>query len=124
MEKIIFDTNVLIDISRGNTDVINKVKKLSPSSLYISAITAGEFLNGARDKDELKLIQHHLEQYTILHLNREISGIFIELMNKYTLSHKPFVPDLLIAATCIQSNLPLYTTNIKDFRFIPGLRIL
>lgn len=124
MEKIVFDTNVLIDISRGNVDVINKVKKMSPSLVFISVITAGEFLNGARDKNELRLIQRHIEQYSILHLNREISELFIELMNKYTLSHKPFVLDLLIAATCIHSNLPLYTTNVKDFRFIPGLRIL
>lgn len=124
MEKVVFDTNVLIDISRENVKVINGVKQFSSSRLSISIITAGEFLNGARNKHEQKLIQHDLQKYTVLPINKEISELFIELMNKYTLSHKPFVPDLLIAATCMHHNLPLYTINRKDFRFISGLKLL
>ena len=33
------------------------------------------------------------------------------------------MPDSLIAATAIELNLPLFTYNIKDFRYIPGLQL-
>jgi len=39
------------------------------------------------------------------------------------LSHKLSVPDALIAATALSNNTPLYTLNIKDFQFIPGLQL-
>lgn len=38
--------------------------------------------------------------------------------------HKRATPDLLIAATAIERDIPLYTKNIKDFKGIPGLRIV
>lgn len=43
-------------------------------------------------------------------------------MSKYTLSHKLSLPDGLIAATAIVQDVPLYTLNIKDFKYIQGLR--
>jgi predicted nucleic acid-binding protein len=52
-----------------------------------------------------------------------VSVPFTDLMAKYCLSLKPFVPDMLIAASCLYFNLPLYTHNAKDFKFIPGLKL-
>ena len=37
------------------------------------------------------------------------------------LSYKLSVPDALIAATALSQDIPLYTLNLKDFQFIPGL---
>jgi predicted nucleic acid-binding protein len=42
---------------------------------------------------------------------------------KYCLSHKLGLADALIAATAIIHNLELYTLNVKDFVFIPQLRL-
>lgn len=33
------------------------------------------------------------------------------------------IPDALIAATALRHALPLFTLNVKDFRFIPGLQL-
>ncbi len=33
------------------------------------------------------------------------------------------IPDALIAATALEYNLPLFTSNISDFRFIPGINL-
>ncbi|MBK7896587.1 MAG: PIN domain-containing protein [Anaerolineaceae bacterium] len=44
-------------------------------------------------------------------------------METYSLSHKLSIPDALIAATALVHNLELFTLNIKDFRFIPGLTL-
>lgn len=43
------------------------------------------------------------------------------LIEKYTKSHGLLIPDALIASTALELGLPLYTTNIKDFRFIADL---
>ena len=52
-----------------------------------------------------------------------ISQKFLELMEAYTLSHKLSIPDALIAATALIHQLELYTLNLKDFRYIPGLKL-
>ena len=44
-------------------------------------------------------------------------------MNSYALSHRLSVPDGLIAATALTEDLPLYTHNLKDFRYIAGLEL-
>jgi hypothetical protein len=44
-------------------------------------------------------------------------------MEQYSLSHKLSLPDALIAATALVYDVPLYTMNLKDFRFIPKLKL-
>lgn len=44
-------------------------------------------------------------------------------METYSLSHKLSLPDALIAATAIEHDIPLYTLNLKDFRFISMLQL-
>jgi tRNA(fMet)-specific endonuclease VapC len=44
-------------------------------------------------------------------------------MQRYLLSHKASIPDMLIAATAISNDLELYTLNTKDFKFIPELSL-
>lgn len=44
-------------------------------------------------------------------------------METYSLSHKLSIPDAIIAATALVYDLELYTLNLKDFRFIPGLTL-
>lgn len=55
-------------------------------------------------------------------LNDSISVLFVELMRRYSLSHKVSIPDMLLAATAISHELELYTLNTKDFKFIPDLK--
>jgi predicted nucleic acid-binding protein len=66
-------------------------------------------------------IDKFLQKFAILPLKEEISSIFAELMKKYCLSHKPFIGDMLIAATALHHELEIYTLNVKDFQFIPNL---
>jgi len=44
-------------------------------------------------------------------------------MSKYVLSHKIALPDGFIAATALANDIELYSLNLKDFRFIEGVRI-
>ena len=53
-ELIILDTDILIEIMRKNTAVIQKCDQLGTEKLAISSISYNEFLAGSRDKEDLK----------------------------------------------------------------------
>ena len=91
--------------------------------MCFSSITIGEFYFGALNKRELPLIDRHLNKFGILPVNEKISAIFVDLMYKYCLSHKPFIADMLIAATALHHDIEIYTLNRKDFNFIPDLKL-
>ena len=44
-------------------------------------------------------------------------------MIQYALSHKLSIPDAIIAATALYYDIELYTYNVKDFRYIDGIRL-
>lgn len=69
------------------------------------------------------MIKRHLATLALLPLDSGISQKFLELMEAYTLSHKLSLPGALIAATALAHQVELYTINVKDFRYIPGLTL-
>ena len=95
----------------------------SEIQLAISIITAGELYFGARDKRELGQIKKNLSLLHQIPLDTDTSESFLALLEKYALSHRLSVPDALIAATALSQNIPLYTLNLKDFQFIPDLKL-
>jgi predicted nucleic acid-binding protein len=118
---ILCDTNILIEFYKGNSVIIDELHEIGLSALAVSVVTTGELFYGARDKLELAKIQKHLSLMKQIPLDEEISNRFLALLEEYALSHKLSVPDALIAATALSRKLPIYTLNIKDFRFIPDL---
>lgn len=118
---ILCDTNILIEFYKGRADVVETLSAAGASNLAVSVITVGELYFGARDKRELKSLRENLSLLQQLPIDEEISRLHIELIEKYSLSHKLSIPDALIAATAIHYSIPLYTLNIKDFHYISGL---
>ena len=78
---------------------------------------------GALNKADLTKIIKGLNTIKIIHTNEAISEKGLGLVQRYGLSHTLAVPDAFIAATALVHELPLYTLNLKDFRFIDGLRL-
>ena len=120
---ILIDTNIIIEIYKNNTSIIDIVKKIGQNNIAISDITCAELYYGARNKRELQIISKDLNKLEILHIQEEVSKNAVELVEKYDLSHKLSIPDALIAATAIYYNLPLYILNLKDFVFIKGVQL-
>ena len=120
---ILCDTNILIEFYKGNLTVIQTLQHMGSANIAVSVITKAELFYGARDKQELVKIERHLSLCSCYGLNDAISTLFIELMSRYSLSHKVSIPDMLIAATAIRHELELYTLNTKDFKFIPELNL-
>jgi len=120
---ILLDTNVLIEILKGNKTTIQKVENLH-TTLSISSITVMELYYGALNKAEIKKLEKFITLFTILHINTEISIHSTELIKTYAKSHNL---DTNILIEILKGNLygySLFTYNIKDFRYIDGINLL
>lgn len=122
MEAIVLDTNILIEILKGNQQTIKDIQKYD--LLCISEVTAMELYYGARDKKELVKLKKFVELFEIIHIDANISKIASKLVYEYAKSHTLNIPDGLIAATAIIHNYTLFTYNKKDFRYIKELNIV
>ena len=122
MEITLLDTNVLIEILKGNQSTLQIVEKLSTTA--ISSITVMELYYGALNKAELKQLEKFVALFKIVHLNEQISINSENLIKTYAKSHTLDIPDSLIASTALVQGYKLFTYNIKDFRFIENLELI
>jgi len=123
-DKIILcDTDVIIEFYRNNANIISILKKIGQENIGVSTITVGELFYGAINKKELNQIKKDLKSLIIIDIDSKTCDTFIDIMDRYVLSHNLALPDGLIAATAIANDIELYTLNIKDYRFIDGLKL-
>jgi tRNA(fMet)-specific endonuclease VapC len=120
---VLCDTNILIEYFKASPTISNQLQNIGIGSIAVSTITVSELYFGALNKKELIQIKNNLSCLTQLPVNVPISNIFLNLMEKYALSHKLTIPDAIIAATGIYHDIPLFTLNTKDFKFIPRLKL-
>jgi hypothetical protein len=58
-----------------------------------------------------------------LDFHNEIARLSSLLLKNYLLSHNLQIADAIIAATSLVYDIPLFTHNKKDFRYIPNLNL-
>ena len=118
---ILLDTNIFIEIYRNNADIaviVDNIQEISTCD-----VVRAELFYGARNKRELQEIGADIEELTVLPMLPQISEMAVDFVKTYCLSHKLEFADALIAAAAIYYNAELYTLNIKDFAFIPNLKL-
>ena len=120
---VLCDTNILIEVYRRNIAVRDELDKIGHKNIAVSDVTRVELFYGAANKRELQIIGKDLEKIAVLHIDTAISKMAVELVERYWLSHKMYLEDALIAATAILHRIELYTLNIKDFVFIPDIKL-
>jgi predicted nucleic acid-binding protein len=123
VEKIVLDTNILIEVLKGNKTIIEKLELLS-ADFYISSITVMELYYGALNKAELFQLKKFIALFKVIEINENISSISTELIFQYAKSHNLAIPDSLIASTAINIDSKLLTLNLKDFKYIDGLYLV
>lgn len=125
MEKklVLCDTNIIIDFYKGKESIIEALQNIGQQNISISFVTACELIYGALNKQELRKINKDVDNLNTISINDNICKTCLGLMNTYSLSNNLTLPDALIAATAIVYNLPLFTLNLKDFRYIEGLKL-
>jgi predicted nucleic acid-binding protein len=125
MAFTVIDTDILIDVARGESDAIDCLQRLEKTStLAISAVTQMELIVGCRNKKELKDLETFSRRFQVLKITGQISDRAVDLLQQYLLSHSLLIADGLIAATALVHNEAFITKNQRDFRFIAGLNLL
>lgn len=118
----LIDSNILIDVSRGNAGAIQYVDRLA-EPWALSQVTAMELIVGARDKRDLATIDGFLSLYPVVPLSDSIGTGAYRLLKTYAKSHGLHVFDSLVAATAIEKALTLVTLNRKHYQMIEGLQL-
>ena len=124
MKTVLLDTCILIEILRGNQEIIKEVYKFEQPDIFITPIVVAELYRGASNKKDLLKCRKLAGKFSILPINKEVMSVFEIIFEQYALSHRPNVPDILIAAASIHFNIPIFTLNKKDFRYLPQLQLL
>jgi len=120
---LLCDTNIFIEVYRNNPEIENKLMRIGIDNLAISDVTKAELFIGAKNRVELSAIRKHLKTLLTLHVTSEISELAVDLVDEYCLSHKLLLPDALITSTATHYNIELFTLNLKDFKFIPNIKL-
>lgn len=120
---MIYDTDILIWYFRGNQHAKTLLEKNFERA--ISSVTLMELIQGARNKDELFIINKfiHANKIPVYYINEEINLHAIHLLQEHTLSDGTEWGDALIAATALYYGEEICTANIKHYRCFPNLRI-
>jgi len=121
IDSMLFDTDVLIFVQRGNNKAAALVE--STEQRYISTHTYMELLQCAKNKEQHRIIQQFLKDFsfTVLPFNENIDHRASVYVEEYALSHAVRAGDAIIAATAVERHLPLATANTKHFRPVKEL---
>jgi len=124
MKRLLLDTTVLIDLSRGNEQAADFIEQQRQMKAYlaISAVSAMELIVGCRNKSEVNLAQLLIAEFALIPLSAAISEQAYHWLIMYSKSHGLLIPDALIGATAVVTELELVTDNIKDFKILPDLQ--
>lgn len=125
VEAYLFDTDVLIDAGRGESDAVDTLEQAAEDALLaISVVTEMELIVGCRNKNELAALDRFLRRFNIIPLRPAISAQATALLRTFRLSHGLLIADALIAATAIVDDMPFISKNQRDYRFIDELDLL
>ena len=119
---MIFDSDVLIWLSRGNLKAAKFID--NAPERFISILTRMEILQGARNKSHIEQMNAFLKEYdfTVLPLTENIGHRAVIYMEEFALSHGLRAADAVIAATAAENNLELVSCNAKHYKPIKDLK--
>ena len=120
---ILCDTDIFIEAFKNNTLATDSLRRIGFQNIALSAITLMELYFGALNKRELAKINSRLQKLEIINLDQKITETAINMIERYAKSHGLHIPDALIAATAICRGIQLLTYNVKDFKFVEGIRL-
>ena len=120
---MIFDTDIFIWAERGNEKAAKLMEKTEEK--FLSIQTYMELLQCAKNETQHKHVKDFLSSFgfIVLPLTENIghrASIYVE---EYTLSSSIRSGDALIAATAVENNMILSSSNIKHFRVIKELKL-
>jgi tRNA(fMet)-specific endonuclease VapC len=124
----LIDSDIIIYSMKGNENVQNNFLKYEKTPKFISIITYGELLYGAKKSEQIEKncarVYRIKNLFPIISIDMPVIEVFSDIKSKYRkvgIVINDF--DLLIGATAIAYNQILVTNNIKHFEQIKELKI-
>jgi predicted nucleic acid-binding protein len=121
---VLFDTDVLIYAQRGLRRAALAIDNATRRLVSVQSLM--ELVQGARDKDDLRIIKRFLAElgFTVLPLTENIGHRSLVYVEEYGLSAGLRAGDAITAATAVENALPLMSANAKHFRPIKELDLV
>lgn len=120
---MIFDTDIIIWMQRGNSKAAKIIE--STEDHFLSIYSVMELLQCAENKKQHQHIKDFLSvfNFIVLPLTQNIGHRALVYIEEYTLAHQLRAADATIAATAVENNLTLVSSNAKHFKPIKDLKL-
>jgi len=123
MSLVICDRNIFISLFKGLSTTLTELNAIGNENILIPSVSVMELYRGTDNMRELRAMESQIKQYNIIHFNDLVSAKAIELIYNHKLSHNLEIPDAISASMKVVYDIPLFTYNKKDFKFIPGIKL-
>ena len=125
--SFLIDTDIIIYSIKGDKTVQSNFIRFENIPKYISVITYGELLLGAKKSDKkeknLSIAYKIRDIFPVINIDKAIIETFSDIKSVLQKSGKTLDDmDILIASTAMSMNLTLVTNNDKHFTRIDGLK--
>ena len=129
----LIDTNLWIAIERGKLSAADIYAITRQAPIYLSPVNIAELRFGidlmkdARQKQRAMTTLRRMRRKPLLRITSEIGEVFGMISAKLTRAGRGAdfrIQDLWLAAQAIQRDFTLLTANAKDFKDVPGLKLI
>ena len=120
---MIFDTDILIWVQRGNEKAAKLIEK--DEEKYLSIQSYMELLQGAKNKTHHKYVKDFISEFefSILPLTENIGHRALIYVGEHALSTNMRSGDAIISATAVENNMTLVSSNVKHFKVVKELQL-
>ena len=120
---MLYDTDILIWVQRGNNKAARLIEK--DDERFLSIQSYMELLQGAHNKTHHQFVKNFLIdfEFSVLPLTENIGHRALIYVEEYALSSNMRAGDAIIAATAIENNMTLVSSNVKHFKAVQELQL-
>lgn len=127
----LIDSDHVIDYLEKLPSAVEQINSLAPSGIWISMITYKEVYQGVQRVSTNQTVREGFEALLLIApvlpfsiAVAERCAMIRELLQQRGRRTRSRYLDLITAATAIEYELTLVTSNVADYRDIPGLMLL
>ena len=120
---MIYDTDILIWVQRGSEKAAKLIEKDEDRHLSIQSYM--ELLQGAKNKTQHKFVKDFISEFrfSTLPLTENIGHRALIYVEEYALSSNMRAGDAIVAATAVENNMTLVSSNVKHFKIVNELQL-
>ncbi len=120
---MIFDTDILVWVQRGSEKAAKLIEK--NEDRYLSIQSYMELLQGAKNKTHHKYVKDFISEFefSVLPFTENIGHRALIYVEEHALSSNMRAGDAIIAATAVENNMVLSSSNVKHFKVVNELQL-